>query len=84
MHFSRRGFLAAGAASASSPLRAFAENSVRLQLAIPPELKADASGEIVFAARAGEMEFSSGRRTPTYGYNGAFLGPALRLRRGQT
>jgi blue copper oxidase len=81
---SRRSVLAAGTAFALCPPPAVAQGTVRTALPIPRELAPDANGEIVFAARVGEMEFSPGCRTPTYGYNGAYLGPALRLRRGRT
>ncbi len=59
-------------------------NSVRPALAIPPEIRANAEGVIAFRAGASAAHFQSGRPTATYGYNGPFLGPALRLRRGQT
>jgi hypothetical protein len=59
-------------------------NSVRPALAIPPEIRANAEGVIAFGAGASAAHFQSGRPTATYGYNGPFLGPALRLRRGQT
>jgi len=80
---SRRGVLAAGTALALRPPPAVAQATARAALPIPPELRPDAGGRIVFAARVGEMQFSPGRRTATYGYDGAYLGPALRLRRGQ-
>jgi len=59
-------------------------DAARPLLPIPQELRANARGEIAFSARAGTVEFLRGRRTATYGYNGPFLGPVLRLRRGQT
>ncbi|MGY1602567.1 multicopper oxidase family protein [Geodermatophilus sp. SYSU D00815] len=35
-------------------------------------------------AQAGTAEFTRGVRTPTWGYDGAYLGPTLRARRGET
>jgi blue copper oxidase len=85
---SRRDALVGGAAVGtigSMRLRpAIAGEAARPVLPIPQELRANARGEIAFSARAGTVEFLPGRSTTTYGYNGPFLGPALRLRRGQT
>jgi blue copper oxidase len=85
---SRRGVLVAGAAvGAMAALHlgpAVARDSARPALPIPAELRANGHGEIAFSARTGTADFMPGRRTATYGYNGPFLGPALRLRRGQT
>ncbi len=84
---SRRSALAAGAASgAIAALRlapAVARDAARPTLPVPPEIRANGHGAIAFGAGAGTVRYLPGRRTATYGYNGAFLGPALRLRRGQ-
>lgn len=48
------------------------------------EIKPDATGAIAISAQPGATNFRPGMLTETYGYNGRFLGPALRLRRGQT
>ena len=55
-------------------------------LPLPPEL----TGELVGGVRVfrltlqpGEVDFGAGAPTATYGVNGAFLGPTLRLRRGE-
>jgi len=57
------------------------------KLRIPPLLegKDDGSGRRIFELRAqtGTSELLPGKKTPTWGINGAFLGPTLRLRRGQ-
>ncbi|GGY92730.1 multicopper oxidase [Streptomyces poonensis] len=57
------------------------------RLAIPPLAKSsvDEDGTRVFdlRMRAGETEFEPGRRTPTYGFNGSYLGPTLRAERGE-
>lgn len=85
---SRRSALVAGVAIgtiAAARLRwAISGDAIRPALPIPQELRANARAEIVLSAQTGTVSFSPGRATPTYGYNGSFLGPALRLRRGQT
>jgi blue copper oxidase len=85
---SRRRVLISGAASgAIAALRlqaALARDAARPALPIPPEIRADARGVIAFGAGEGTISFLTGQRTITHGYNAAFLGPALRLRRGQT
>ncbi len=56
-------------------------------LAIPPLAKSsvDEDGTRVFDLRMqpGETEFEPGRRTPTWGFNGSYLGPTLRAERGE-
>ncbi|GHC70020.1 multicopper oxidase family protein [Streptomyces flavofungini] len=56
-------------------------------LAIPPlaESHVTKDGTRVFdlRMRAGEKEFKAGRRTPTWGFNGDYLGPTLRAERGE-
>lgn len=56
-------------------------------LKIPPlaEFQVDADGTRVFEleARPGSSDFLPGVQTPTWGYNGDFLGPTLRAERGQ-
>ena len=42
------------------------------------------AGLCASAASAGTTEIVDGRRTATWGYNGAILGPTLRARRGET
>jgi blue copper oxidase len=85
---SRRSLLMAGAALATTralPVRsAQASNAARPTLPIPRELKADADKVIAFDARAGTVAFRPDVATSTYGYSEAFLGPALRMRRGET
>ncbi|WP_189214838.1 MULTISPECIES: multicopper oxidase family protein [Streptomyces] len=57
------------------------------RLAIPPlaASSVDEDGTRVFDLRmqTGETEFERGRRTPTYGFNGSYLGPTLRAERGE-
>ena len=85
---SRRAVLVAGTANAAiAAMRlstALAGGAARPALPIPPEIRMDTRGVITFSARVGAASFGPGRPTATYGYNGAFLGPALRLRRGKT
>jgi blue copper oxidase len=85
----RRAALIAGVASGAMAALRFSPAQAgvaRAVLPIPPELRADARGIITLGAGAGTTRFMPGQSTATstYGYNAAFLGPALRLRRGQT
>jgi FtsP/CotA-like multicopper oxidase with cupredoxin domain len=58
------------------------------ELIIPPLLEprqgADGVKEFELTAREGWTEFIPGRRTVTWGFNGPYLGPTLRARRGDT
>jgi len=87
VRLSRRTVMLGGAAgcaaSAFGPARTRAESGGRPSLPIPAELRADAGGTIALSAQAGTMRFRSGPATATYGINGPYLGPAVRLRRGQ-
>ena len=86
--FSRRGFLGvlgAGLASAAvagcsggatTPDRPWTPAN---PLGIPDELRAQ-DGVFALAVRTGTTEILRGTRTPTWGVNGAFLGPTLRMR----
>src|SRR5438270_6917538 len=65
------------------PARTRAENGGRPSLPIPAEVRANAGGSVVLNAQPGTMRFRSGPATRTYGINGPYLGPAVRLRRGQ-
>lgn len=71
--------VAAGAA-VLGPRRSWA---ARPALPIPAELRPDANGAIALTAQTGTMDFGHTAPTPTYGINGPFLGPAIRLRRGE-
>lgn len=85
---SRRDALIAGAVGSLATLlrapQAAARDAVRTALPVPPEIRPDAHGVIAFSAQAGTQRFVPAAPTATFGYEGAFLGPALRLRRGQT
>jgi len=76
------GMLTAAALIGGARLATAATNSPALP--IPPELRPDRNGKIRLVAEPGKMSFRSGVTTPTYGFNGPFLGPAIRVRRGQT
>ncbi|MGY2061216.1 multicopper oxidase domain-containing protein, partial [Nocardia gipuzkoensis] len=89
---SRRGFLAglagtplllaAGCARPSAP----ATTATR-PLPVPPLAQAavgpDGTRRFMLEARTGASEIVRGKTTPTWGYNGAILGPTLRARRGE-
>ena len=83
---SRRAALVAAATATVSSLAppSRAAPAARPDLPIPPELRPDADHRILLQARTGSMSFLPGRTTPTYGINGPFLGPAVRVRRGET
>src|SRR5262252_7622204 len=86
VHLSRRTVLLAGVAWAVTelgPNNVHAQNSTRPSLPIPAELRADGGGTIRLDARPGSMRFVGDRETATYGINGPYLGPAVRVRRGQ-
>ncbi|MCY0930378.1 multicopper oxidase domain-containing protein [Streptomyces sp. H27-H1] len=56
-------------------------------LAVPPLAAStvEADGTRVFDLRmqAGETEFTPGAKTPTWGFNGSYLGPTLRAAKGE-
>jgi FtsP/CotA-like multicopper oxidase with cupredoxin domain len=57
------------------------------RLSIPPlaDSEVDSEGRRVFTltAEAGEREFRAGQTTETWGFNGSYLGPTLRAKRGE-
>ncbi len=57
------------------------------QLLIPPVLETSSQNEeeITYdiVAREGEFQIKDGEKTETLGYNGEFLGPVLRMKKGQ-
>ncbi|WP_444918120.1 multicopper oxidase CueO [Microbulbifer sp. JMSA003] len=67
----------------STSKAAQAQKGRRQALPIPPELRADGQGRIKLAARPGKQSFLPGVTTRTYGFNGPFLGPAIRVRKGE-
>jgi blue copper oxidase len=80
---SRRQALQTVAALGALAVRPGWASDGRVSLPIPPERRPNAQGVIAFDARSASRQFLSNRNTPTYGYDGAFLGPTLRVRRGQ-
>ena len=52
-------------------------------LRIPPLLDARRQGQAIsLKVQAGQTEFFPGRESPTLGYNGSYLGPTIRVYRG--
>lgn len=56
------------------------------ELAIPPLLAKSTSGDVDYTltAQKGKRMLLQGQETETYGYNGDFLGPLLKLRKGES
>ncbi|MFI8417903.1 multicopper oxidase CueO [Serratia sp. NPDC078593] len=52
-------------------------------LPIPPLLTPNAQGKLALTLQTGEMNWLPNAATKTWGVNGALLGPAVRLQRGQ-
>ncbi len=90
MNSTRRSFVLGTAAVAGLGAAAYAVRSrlmsahgERQALRIPPLLDARQSGQsIALKVQAGRTEFFPGRASATLGYNGSYLGPTLRLHRG--
>lgn len=91
MNRARRNFLLAGAgaavvAGASLTRRSLlphAEASARQPLWIPPLLDArEQRQSLALHAQGGSKEFFPGKQSATLGYNGSYLGPTLRVHRG--
>ena len=90
MNRARRSFVLGTAAVAGLGAAAYAfrsrltsASSERQALRIPPLLDARKAGQAVsLKVQAGRMEFFPGRMSSTLGYNGSYLGPTLRLYRG--
>jgi len=90
--FTRRSFLLASTAVGLAqilPGAVFAQNTLRFEtpLAVPPLLEGSLKGDVReydLSIQSGVTEFFKGYQTPTWGLNGSFLGPTLKLRRGET
>ncbi|MQS89071.1 multicopper oxidase family protein [Companilactobacillus mishanensis] len=58
------------------------------ELALPPILKPDkqTKNDVYYTvtAKSGTTDFKDGGSTETLGYNGTYLGPVIKIRRGQT
>lgn len=89
LNLSRRKVLVGAAAAAAVGAGGFATHlpartdTARNPLHIPPLLDARQLGQsIVLKAQAGQTEFHRGVQSATLGYNGSYLGPTLRVHRG--
>ncbi len=58
------------------------DSPARHRLRIPPQLAVGAA-PAELSLRTGSTEFVAGRTTPTWGVNGTYLGPTLRMTRGE-
>ncbi|GAA3586379.1 multicopper oxidase domain-containing protein [Klugiella xanthotipulae] len=98
LHLSRRTLLIAAASTAvlsstgctafstRDPLTTAGKLSWRNPLQIPPLAEATVSGNtraFTLTAQTGSSTFLPGKTTPTWGYNGNFLGPTLRASAGE-
>ena len=89
MRITRRSFLVAGAAAAAGTAVILTARSALVTrfepraLRIPPLLDARGQGQaIALSVQAGTTEFFAGRQSETLGYEGSYLGPTLRMHRG--
>lgn len=74
---------AVGAGAFAIPLLGGAQPAPRNRLQIPPLLDARQGGQsIALTAQVGRTEFYPGVPSTTLGYNGSYLGPTLRVHRG--
>lgn len=59
----------------------------RTELAVPPvaksTVKRDGTRLFELTMQTGQKEFRAGKQTPTWGFNGDYLGPTLRAKRGE-
>ncbi|RJQ71677.1 copper oxidase [Pseudonocardiaceae bacterium YIM PH 21723] len=53
------------------------------RLRIPPVLAPESDGRIGLNMQAGSAELLAGKTAATWGFNGSYLGPTIRLRRGE-
>lgn len=81
----RRSLLIGGGlllSACSRPLAA-ASGTAEANLPIPPLLDARQQGQVInLRVQAGKTSFYPGRPSDTLGYNGSYLGPTLRVQRG--
>lgn len=89
MKIKRREFLrtlSAGATGSLLPGQVFGQLQQPNELKIPSLLSGEQNREMLeyaLTAQLGESRFLQGFTTPTMGFNGAFLGPTLRLQNGK-
>lgn len=74
--------LAAVSLAAAAQARGQSAAGDRPALPIPPLRDARAERGLRFAVQSGESRLIDGVASPTLGYDGAYLGPTLRVRRG--
>ncbi|MGE7090524.1 multicopper oxidase family protein [Lysinibacillus sp. NPDC048646] len=74
-----------GHMSHTNPL-ALKDSTGENELAIPSVLEPENAEDLVYTIKAqeGTTEIFKGYKTETYGYNGSFLGPVIRIKQGQT
>jgi blue copper oxidase len=86
IQLSRRTVLLGGAAASINGRyclsNARAQSGARPSLPVPPELRPNSDRMIALDARTGSMRFLDNKVTATYGINGPYLGPAIRVKRG--
>ncbi len=75
------GLLACGGGD-SSPRQGF-DRPMPVPPILAPTAGTGGADRYELVAQAGTTELLAGKPTPTYGYNGAILGPTLRMRRGR-
>lgn len=81
-----KGSLATAALATLGPAatrNAWATPAERPSLPMPALIDVERSGKLDLVAQQGSKAFVSGARSTTLGYNGAYLGPIVRARRGQ-
>jgi bilirubin oxidase len=78
--------LLAGCGFVSAPISTVGQVDFDRPLAIPPlatpTIRPDGTKVFDLEARSGRSDFGVGHETPTFGYNGTYLGPTLRASRG--
>tara|TARA_R100000687_G_scaffold79648_1_gene74088 strand:+ start:2793 stop:4280 length:1488 start_codon:yes stop_codon:yes gene_type:complete len=83
----RRRFLTVSAAALATPslvgTRAAARSVAGQPLPIPPILDASGRADAPLEAIAGTVDFGMGGKAQTLGYSQPYLGPVLRMRRGE-
>lgn len=83
----RRRFLTVSAAALATPslvgTRAAARSVAGQPLPIPPILDASGRADAPLEAIAGAVDFGMGGKAKTLGYSQPYLGPVLRMRRGE-
>lgn len=58
------------------------KNSLRIPPILEPTTDADGKKHFTLTMQSGTTEFFQGKQTPTWGINGSYLGPTIRVSRG--